>query len=213
LGRHREELDRAVIAAVGTGERIAWLDFRFGADAQNADAELKGLEFLTGPEYDEVRAAWAEFWPRTGTSQNWDAVGWLLTAGGRELLLVEAKAHAGELKSDCGAEKPESIRRIRRALDDTKEYVQAEGGGDWLKGYYQYANRLATLYFLRTNGVPARLVKIYFTGDERENGAECPADEAGWGAALTAQDEYLGLPERHALSNYIDKVFLPVGRR
>ena len=36
---------------------------------------------------------------------------------------------------------------------------------DWLKGYYQYANRIAALHFLTQHKVPAHLLLIYFLGD------------------------------------------------
>lgn len=214
LGRHRQRLDRAIISEIGTLGRIEWLDFGFDQKKRKKkwyDAELEGLEFLAGPEYAAVRAAWKKFWPQSGTSQNWDAVGWFLANdGNRGLLLVEAKAHTGELESDCGAENTESVRRIKRALEDTKKHVKAKGDADWFKKYYQYANRLAVLHFLRMNCIPARLLFIYFTGDERDDGKECPADENGWKKAIEEQDKYLGLPNDHQLTPYIHKVYLSV---
>ena len=60
-----------------------------------------GLEFLE-PD-DPVRRSWESKWPQTGTAQNWDAVGRLTRGDSTEWILAEAKAHTGELISNCGA--------------------------------------------------------------------------------------------------------------
>lgn len=35
-----------------------------------------------------------------------------------------------------------------------------------MRGYYQAANRMATLYFVQREQIPARLLFIYFLGDQ-----------------------------------------------
>ena len=80
---------------------------------------------------------------------------------------------------------------------------------DWLNSYYQFCNRIAVLHFLQSRGIHARLLFVYFTGDSAA-GRECPKDESGWRAALTAQDAHMGLPENHVLTGKIHKLFLPV---
>jgi len=125
-------------------------------------------------------------------------------------LLVEAKAHLDELKSRCGAKEKGGLRQIRDALAVLKRALGVDEECDWLNGYYQLANRLAVLNFLTQNGVPARLVLIYFTGDTREDGMTCPRNEGEWQVALSDQDQWLRLEGDHPLAKRIHKVFLPV---
>jgi hypothetical protein len=217
LGRHRKKLDDAIINKTGAGDKIEWLDFRFDRRNKPYDAELKGLDFLTGPEYGGVRAAWKKFWPQSGTAQNWDAVGWLIKGGKRRgLILVEAKGHTGELRSKCQA-KGGAKSKIEAALAKVKEHVGAPKDADWLNRYYQYANRLAVLDFLRKEKIKTRLVFVYFYGDKFRDGQTrkgkddvCPTGKDGWKRALDAQDKHLGLPGNRRLSPYIHKLYLSV---
>ena len=81
----------------------------------------------------------------------------------------------------------------------------------WLSCYYQFCNRVAVLHFLNQHGAPARLLFLYFTGDEFPDGSvDCPTSEDGWRLALAKQAEHVGLPDGHALSSRIHKLFLPV---
>ncbi len=72
------------------------------------------------------------------------------------------------------------------------------------------ANRLAFLQFMQTHGLPARLLLVYFTGDQRSGGIAAPRSEAEWMRTLQAQDSHLGLPAEHGLSDRVHQVFLPV---
>jgi hypothetical protein len=222
MGRHREALDRAILKVIGQGDGIEWLDFGFTGKRAQPDAELKGLEFLERPR--DKRSAgvlkkWKkDFWPQTGRSQNWDAVGRFRIGRRRELLLVEAKAHTGELKSNGCKAKGKAKRQIENALADTIEDLKAsKSAEDWCGEYYQYANRLAALHFLRREKVKARLVLIYFCGDQFRGGQTrkgkddvCPTRKDGWKKALAEQDKHLGLPSNHRLAPFIHKIYLSV---
>ena len=70
----------------------------------------------------------------------------------------------------------------------------------WDRVYYQYANRLAHLWFLRAQGVDAHLLLIGFLGDTERGG---PSDAEDWHAAYSRADAALGLPRRHALTPFI----------
>lgn len=66
-----------------------------------------------------------------------------------------------------------SKRRLTwaRSFNETKHFLQAEPGCDWTERFYQYANRLAFLYFLReVNGIEAYLVFLYFLNDPHHDG-------------------------------------------
>jgi len=73
LGYHRGYLSTEVLKITG-GKNIFWLDFRFSKAAShlNNDREFVGLNFIEEPD---VIKRWKQFWPQTGSSQNWDAVG------------------------------------------------------------------------------------------------------------------------------------------
>ena len=206
LGRHQQFLNGEIMEVIGFGADIDWLVFGFGGNGE--DKELKGLNFLTHPAYESVLRAWQEFWPQTGQAQNWDAVGWLVGRTTPELLLVEAKAHTGELLSSCGAGERSKLT-IENAFAAVKSDLGVPQGADWLNQYYQEANRLAVLWFLTKYGIPARFVTLCFCGDTHAN-ADCPSVEAGWGPALALQAKHLELPFNHSLSDRVHKVFLNV---
>lgn len=208
MGRHRKLFDERIANAVGRpGGPIEWLDFNFAPNKPWPDAELKGLEFLYNLA--GIKTKWKEFWPTGGGIHNWDAVGWLGAEPHQELLLLEAKAHVGEMKSDCKAESPKSIEKITQAFDNAKEYLGVGRETDWSREYYQAANRITTLHFLHHAQVPARLLFIYFLGD-RVPGKECPRTQEGWKDAINDQWEYLGLATAHPLANRVHELFLPI---
>jgi hypothetical protein len=210
LGRHRQELNRRVLEAVGS-ERIEWLDFGFQPKGRWQDAEITGLDFL--PEGHAARTEWRDWWPRGHGNRGvhtWDAVGQVRVNGTDEWLLVEAKANLEELQPDCGAKSPRSVATIERAFAETRRALGVPEDRDWCHGYYQLCNRLAALSFLNSHDVPARLLLIYFVGDRGDAGRTCPADEGEWQHALRAQAEHVGLPEAHPLADRIHQLFLPV---
>jgi len=208
LGRHRGLLDTRVSAVTGS-QTIRWLDFGFDPRGTWPDAELKGMDFL--PDHEPAKVAWGAFWPQRGNVPNWDAVACITVDGRDEWLLVEAKAHLGEMRSSCMA-KPEGGRaQIVDALDATKQALKVPPDRDWLNGYYQYCNRVVALHFLIARNISARLLFLYFTGDQSNSPQRiCPKKEAGWSQALRAQDNHVGFPAGHLLADRIHTMFLPV---
>jgi hypothetical protein len=203
LARHRDELSREVCSATGASS-VHWLDFpRAG---ENDDAEWKGIDFITSKP---VRDAWASFWPQKGNPPNWDAIGVAEINGSRVWLLVEAKAHAGELHSNCGASEAGGLPRIRSSFNAVKAKLGVGPNVDWLTGYYQKANRVAILSFLEDQGVAARLIHLYFCGDTVgvNVGPKTP-DE--WRLHIQKQNTALGLAAEHPLARCIHDLFLPV---
>ena len=217
LGYHREYLKQKIISQLELKD-IEWLDFDFKGK-RGKDFELTGLDFLQNGNDNEKNAfeAWSDFWPQQGTPHTWDAIGKLIMPdGGEEWLLVEAKAHIDELKTDCGASAMQSINTISKALAETGEALNINYAGNWFKEYYQYANRLAVLHFLNKHNIPARLLLIYFTGDKRPDSyfSNCPEDEDGWTKSLLKQDDHLGLTNcAGGLTKRIYKVFVDVNGR
>lgn len=155
--------------------------------------ELLGLERLQ----DDLKA----FWPRRGPQ--WDA---LATTSDGKVVLVEAKAHTSEMASACAAG-PKARETIERALEAAKGHYLASPDADWTTGYYQYANSLTHLQFLRDRGVDAHLVFVYFVGDLEMRG---PQAMLGWAHAIDECHSTLGLPEGHSVQG-LHSVFIDVG--
>jgi hypothetical protein len=211
LGRHREELNRRVIESVGC-DRIEWLDFGFDARGNEGDSELRGIDFLN-PGL-ALQRAWSDFWPQSGNVHNWDAIAKITCSGSDEWLLVEAKAHTGEVTSSCGATSESSITQIKRAFSETKRALAIPDRFDWLHPYYQLCNRVAVLHFLRTQGIPARLLFIYFLGDTNPSReAECPKAPVQWQTVIDRELQHVGLNRPRPFSDRIHHIFLDVAGR
>ena len=212
LGRRRNAFTRIIEDLTGISS-IHWQDHKETLDRSTPAPtvrELVGLEFLDAQ--DPARQEWERRWPRRGTVHNWDAVGQGLTHDRQTCILIEAKAHVGELQSRCGARSETSLRKIRTVLDVTRRDLQVTIETDWTRPYYQYSNRIALLHFLIKHGVDAHLTFVYFTGDRSDlgsDGRECPANPEGWRDALDAQDHHIGVPADSPIRDRIHRTFLP----
>ena len=216
LGYHRQELSAQVASAV-RADAVEWLDLEpnlKSRDAFDRDLEWVNLDFLQSD--DPARVAWARTWPRAGgrVGPHWDAVGRARFGARTEWLLVEAKAHVGEVSSDCGATSPTSIAKIEAAFAEAGPSFGVADTNAWSRGHYQLANRLTLLHVMNTNGAAARLVFVYFCGDDatRYGGkVECPPDADGWRTALDAMHGHVGwAPGQGPLGSRVHEVFLPV---
>jgi len=211
LARRREAFTRLVAERLGVAG-ISWLDHDELVDRRSGNPTLgepRGLSFL--PVEHPVRREWEQLWPQTGNVHNWDAVGRAVGEPGAWVLL-EAKAHVGELASSCGATSEASRQRISDILRRAREQLGVPELSDWMNGYYQYCNRLALLHFLRERGVDAHLIFAYFTGDRADLGSSgrlCPESEDSWRSALEVQKRHVGVPASSALLRFVHQVFLP----
>ena len=217
MARHRREFDRRVVPEI-QGQVTEWLDFGHGGTYDAADPgkvklpdkEWRGLAFLPSATLARVAAAWKAYWPQTGNLQNWDAVGRARIEGTECWLLVEAKGHLGELKSNCGAKAgSKSEPQIAAAFAATQRWLGIRTCGDWCKTYYQAANRLAFLHFLHTHDIPAKLLFIYFCGDQNPD-ANCPTTDSRWEPALEAQAQHLGLTQAIKQRAGVHSLFWPI---
>ena len=171
LGYHRAELSAETGSAIAktlpdidqNPGNIEWLDLDWNSDVRPLyrDKEWEGIKFVTRflspSDAQAVMQAWKDFWPSSGTAQCWDAVGMRRSEDSLEWLLVEAKAHALELGSNGSEAGPESLKKIKAAFVLTQKSLGIYSATDaavndkimldWLGRYYQYANRLAALYF------------------------------------------------------------------
>ena len=159
-------------------------------------AEYRDGSFLDRIGHVELSGDLKSFWPARGPQ--WDALG--RTAKG-DVLLVEAKAHVREPLSPGTAAGDTSRARIEEAL-----YKVATGLGAradraaWTHHFYQLANRIAHLDFLRSQGVPAWLVLVNFVGDEEMGG---PSSREVWDATYLVAFHVMGLPRLHRLAPFL----------
>lgn len=210
LARHRGRFTDAVRSCTGLQD-ISWLDFgvvpRVKDHVAFGDAEITGLDFLATDH--RARANWITYWPQTGNVQNWDAVGVGSSSKGKEWLLVEAKANLKEIESRCQAKERGGRKLIEQRLSETKSAMGVGADFDWMQPYYQYANRLATLRFLLSQGVWAHLVFVYFTGD-RAPRAQCPKNAQAWKSSIAQMKAHLGLTGKSEIEVRTHELILPV---
>ena len=177
------------------GQSMKWLSPK--ADDDYSEYRDQAFLDLLGNKLPKTKLK--DFWPKQGPQ--WDALGRIED---KAYFLVEAKAHVSEIISSSQAKSPDSISLINKSLDETKNYLKLKSDLDLTKGFYQYLNRLAHLYFLRTlSDVPAYLVFVYFVNDH----THIPATKDEWNGALQLMHAILGT-HRHALSKYVIEVFI-----
>jgi len=126
------------------------------------------LGFLdTGQVQDKQKAqALTEWWlavPERANTPNWDFVSRCKVAGREGLILMEAKAHSGELKPDdsCGAKNQKNLGRISQAIEEASIAL----GSRWSLSAdrcYQLSNRFAWAWKVASLGVPVVLVYLGF---------------------------------------------------
>jgi len=177
------------------GETITWLS----PLELDQFAEYRDGSFLARFGLQALSAELAKFWPRRGPQ--WDALG--MTSQGSPLL-VEAKANISELISHCGARDPDSVRFIADRLKETQKWLGCRSTKEWMSYFYQYANRLAHLYFLRElQGRDAFLVFVYFINDT----THISTSFEEWRGALQLQKKLMGLAPsrlRHVIDIFLD---------
>ena len=166
-------------------------------------AEYRDGDFLNLLGLDRLQAELAGFWPRRGPQ--WDALA--LSAQG-DVILVEAKAHIPELRSPASQANETSLEKIRIALAEASAEFGAPPGTLWHGEFYQLANRLAHLYFLRKHGVPAWLALVNFIDDADMRG---PKNKADWESAYLAANSALGLSQKAPLLAHVVHIYPKVG--
>jgi len=194
VAEHWKELHGPLCDKLGGTTRIDWL-----SPIESDDfAEHRDAAFLEQLELGHLVPALAEFWPSNGPQ--WD--GLAISAGGHRIL-VEAKAHIGEFCSNpSGAKSEKSIARIDAALKSTAAALGAKTphASGWSLHFYQYANRLAHLHWLRGHDIDAKLLLVGFVNDDEMPGK---TTREAWEAAYLAADYVLGLNATHPLAQHV----------
>ena len=140
-------------------------------------AEYRDKDFLKVLGISPHRVSLMDFWPKGGPQ--WDALGKLSDGS---VVLFEAKAHISEVISHIQAINRNSIKFIEKSLERTKKELGVRTKNPWTTPFYQYANRIAHLHFLRNlNRIRSYLIFVNFIGDDEMGG---PKSELEWSGAI-----------------------------
>jgi len=203
VNRRADELSARVHAQLDglePGASIRWMS----PLEEEMFVEYKDGDFLKKVGLDEHAAALRKFWPRRGPV--WDALG-VIGGSGTGAVLVEAKSHRNEVRSNGCQAGPRSRPKIEAAFAEAKAWLGVSADADWTGPLYQSANRIAHLYFLReVVGMPAWLVNIYFVNDPH---SATTLEE--WEEDIDRVKAELGLSEIDV--PYMAHVFLEAGVR
>ncbi len=176
VSRRQAELSQAVAATVGlpANARLIWV----APLEEQRFAEPMDEEFLRVLGLGRFAPDLARFWPKSGP--RWDALARVEV--GSELVgvvLAEGKSYPLEMSGPgCQAVDQKSLRQIREAVASAQRWFEVDDPPtDWLGRWYQYANRLSHLYFLREIvGVDAWLANLCFVNDR----SATPTHECDW---------------------------------
>lgn len=216
LGRHRIELEREIQKNTNINPdleyKMEWVDFLYAKNS-TVDVELSGLDFLCNNksiDTDKLAEKWGNYWPKTGHPQNWDAVINCIPISPNskkfdKWVIVEAKAHLGELESLSKA-RMEGREIIAKAFEKTQERFGIKTKNNWLDKYYQLANRLAFINFMLSNNIEVSLLNIYFIdGWPDDIGINVSSREI-WEEKIKEEYTYLGINE--TAKKYISEIFI-----
>lgn len=182
------------------GKEILWLS----PLREDEFAEYRDGSFLDRLGLSKHKPALRTFWPARGPQ--WDGLGKI--KDGSAYFMIEGKANIPEIVSSCAARSPASRQKISDSLRKTQEWIGAQPHIDWTTGFYQYANRLAHLYFLNKIALErAYLIFLYFVHDTTHK----PTEINEWRGALTLQKTLMGISEPNVHDLMIG-VFIETGK-
>jgi hypothetical protein len=209
MGRHRTAFDEAIRSELRLGDASAveWLDQPFDDARTWPDGEWRGIEFLrTHREWANLSREWRDVLPYRDKYPSWDAVGRVNPGG--PIILLEAKAHLGELETTCTAGE-KSWKRISdylASMSVTRGLDRSIIEQAWMRHNYQWANRLIVQDFLVKRGIQCHLAFVYFLGESHETW-KCASTVEEWQKELSARKKDMG--SSRELERWSD-IFLPV---
>ena len=186
VNRFPDVIDDAISGSMGLDqhEKIEWLSPLESEDF----IEYRDQAFLERLGINPRHRQLSDFWPARGPV--WD--GLARTSAGCSLQ-IEAKANIPEFDSSPTRVSGRSLTKITEALGKIRTFLRIRAETDWTICFYQYANRLSHLYFLKElNGIDAALVFVYFSGDTTIPSRD-PVSREGWKAAIGLATNHLGI--------------------
>lgn len=189
VNARREDLEAAVRRSIPSLPADARLEWRSPLAAERFD-EYRDGAFLRAVGLAHLAGDLRSFWPAGGP--RWDGLAEVgLSDGAPGVVLVEGKSYPAEMEGGGAKAEGASRERIRSSLAQTQQALSLAPDPDvWIGRFYQFANRLAHLLWLRRMGVDAWLVHLLFTGDPHG-----PTSEAEWRGAVEQMHEELGLDQ------------------
>jgi hypothetical protein len=147
-------LENKIISKTDT---IEWLSPILKDD--HAEYYDKGFLKILNIDNNKLEPPLHDFWPKSGP--RWDGLG---KTNCNKYFLIEAKAHIEEAVDYCtGATSKVSIDLIETSINRAKDFYSENKKVYWQKPFYQYANRIAHLYYLKElNNLNVFLIFIYF---------------------------------------------------
>jgi hypothetical protein len=160
---------------------------------------------------DGIRSALASWWlavPSNATTPNWDIACTCRIGESRGLLLIEAKAHHGELqKEEAGkalkfpvtANGRRNHVRIGACIEEANIALASETGRLWRlsrEHHYQMSNRFAWSWKLTELGIPIVLVYLGFLAcDDMANDSAIIASDSEWQTLVRAHSAPIAPPD------------------
>lgn len=191
VNRRREELDAVILRALPylsqQGASLQWVS----PLENDRFAEYQDEAFLAALGLLDFAGELAAFWPQGGPK--WDALAKIYWKDGSApgVLLVEAKSYPKEMFSGGCLASERSRTRIIQSLRSAMAWLGA-ADADWTGPLYQYANRLAHLYFLRqVAGVPTWFINVCFAADPHR-----PTSTSIWKEELKGVKALIGFDGR-----------------
>ena len=204
VNQHAEKLNEQILKSFSSLEllnpKIIWVS----PLKEKGYKEYQDEEFLEAIGLEHLHNQLKNFWPKGGPV--WDALATVEIVGNstcKEVILVEAKSHPEEIKSNCSAISSKSIDMINKSLEETKRCLGVDECIDWTKNYYQMVNRIAHLCFFHKECIPAWLVNLYFINDIKHK----PTTLEEWKETLANVKKVLGI-SNIKIPNTAD-IFLP----
>jgi hypothetical protein len=159
--------------------------------ADTTEARLgRSPGFLTVEQQGAVTAWWLVRRRRANTP-NWDVACSATIEGQEGLILVEAKAHSGELKANGKRPgNPDNHAKIGAAIQQANAALNAILPGWSLSrdAHYQLANRFAWAWKIASLGIPVILVYLGFLcAEEMRDQGDPFADAGDWEAPMREQ--------------------------
>jgi hypothetical protein len=169
---------------------------------------------------DEHLESFRAFWPfkpwangkvNPRGTPHWDALARVPLASGRPgAIMIEAKAHRGELMkpNDRSKADDQSLAKIRTSFAEVRGFYEIDDAVPaWETRYYQFCNRLAHLWWMNERAeVPTWLVYVLIVDDPAwRDGMTAPQ----WNDAFEMIRREVGLRPGHRLADKIGVVYLP----
>jgi hypothetical protein len=154
------------IATVGEDDRYIPEGFCKPDEARLGE-ETNG--FLSDEQREDATDWWLALRHRANTP-NWDIISTCTIDGRKGLIMVEAKAHAGELNPNdcCGAGNEQNRQRIDDAIRQANQKL-GEGWRLSTDSRYQLSNRFAWAWKVASLGVPVVLIYLGFLNASEMN--------------------------------------------